>query len=102
MIRYVKILYVSQIYFDRPLCIPIRLNDTFRPFKVWNKNASKISKKKKKLHKWKSSLNFIYGWILESTYQKKGYDEVTSCDLTKRIQNHKEYSIHVVINQSIT
>lgn len=58
--------------------------------------------KKKKLHKWKSSLNFIYGWILESTYQKKGYDEVTSCDLTKRIQNHKEYSIHVVINQSIT
>lgn len=48
MIRYVKILYVSQIYFDRPLCIPIRLNDTFRAFKVWNKNASKISKKKKK------------------------------------------------------
>lgn len=34
--------------------------------------------------------------------KKKGYDEVTSCDLTKRIQNHKEYSIHVVINQSIT
>lgn len=59
MIRYVKILYVSQIYFDRPLCIPIRLNDTFRAFKVWNKNASKISKKN--LHKWKLTLNFIYG-----------------------------------------
>lgn len=47
-------------------------------------------------------MKWLYGWILESTYQKKGYDEVTSCDLTKRIQNQKEYSIHVVINQSIT
>lgn len=72
------------------------------PLKYGKKTHRKYLKKKKKLHKWKSSLNFIYGWILESTYQNKGYDEVTSCDLTKRIQNHKEYSIHVVINQSIT
>lgn len=92
-----NILYVSQIYFDRPLCIPIRLNDTFRAFKVWNKNASKISIKK-------NHINGNCHWILsmESTYQNIGYDEVTSCVLTKRIQNHKEYSIHVVINQCIT
>lgn len=70
------------------------------PFKYGIKTHQKYLKKN--LHKWKLTLNFIYGWILESTYQNIGYDEVTSCDLTKRIQNHKEYSIHVVINQCIT
>lgn len=66
------------------------------PFKYGIKTHRKYLKKK----------NYINGnchWILlESTYQNIGYDEVTSCDLTKRIQNHKEYSIHVVINQCIT